>query len=65
MDISTLNKVIEELNVELNLAQDRYNLHPSNAGIEGQVIGLCAALMRAKKMLQEEIDYRDQSCMNF
>lgn len=59
MDITTLNEVISALEGELNSAQERYNLHPSNAGIEGQVIGLCAALMKVKTLLNNELEYRD------
>ena len=58
-DISTLNEVIEALEGELHSAQERYNLHPSNAGIEGQVIGICASIMVAKRLLNNELEYRD------
>lgn len=59
MDIATLNQTVEVLTRELEQAQDRYNLHPSNAGIEGQVIGICAAIMKVKGMLNKELEHRN------
>ena len=58
MDILTLKTVIEVLEDKWRVAQDRYNLYPSDAQYSGKVMGTYEALITIESMLQEELDHR-------
>ena len=58
MDISTLQSVVEVLEDKWRVAQDRYNLYPSDAQYSGKVMGTYEALITIESMLQEELDHR-------
>ena len=61
MDIQSLNVVIDMIKIKHEQAGERYNLHPSDPYAEGRVIGIYEVLKRVEDLLQEELEYREQT----
>ena len=49
-----LNDVIEVLNEELLRTSERYQKHPNDVHLEGQVAGLITAIMKVEELTEEE-----------